>query len=42
LRDVEGLSYEDIAAATGLNLGTMKSKLSRARQELREKLKGLV
>ncbi len=42
LRDVEGLSYEDVAAATGLNIGTVKSKLARARQELREKLKGLV
>ncbi|MFA5334515.1 MAG: sigma-70 family RNA polymerase sigma factor [Candidatus Omnitrophota bacterium] len=42
LRDVEGLSYEDIAGATGLNPGTVKSKLSRARQELRKKLKGLV
>jgi RNA polymerase sigma-70 factor (ECF subfamily) len=41
LRDIEGLSYEDIAEATGLNIGTVKSKLSRARQELREKLKGL-
>ncbi|MFA5164227.1 MAG: sigma-70 family RNA polymerase sigma factor [Candidatus Omnitrophota bacterium] len=42
LRDIEGLSYEAVAEATGLNLGTVKSKLARARQELREKLKGLV
>jgi len=41
LRDIEGLSYEGVAEATGLNLGTVKSKLARARQALREKLKGL-
>ena len=42
LRDVEGLPYEEISEVTGYNLGTVKSKLARARQELREKLKGLV
>lgn len=42
LRDVEGLSYDEISETTGYNLGTVKSKLARARQELREKLKGLM
>ena len=42
LRDVEGLSYEEIAQITGLHLGTVKSKLSRARQAVKEKLKGWI
>jgi RNA polymerase sigma-70 factor (ECF subfamily) len=42
LRDVEGLSYDEISEITGYNLGTVKSKLFRAREELRKKLKGLV
>jgi len=42
LRDVEALSYEDIADATGYNLGTVKSKLARAREQLRKRLKELI
>jgi len=38
LRDIEGLSYEEIINITGYRLGTLKSKLSRARHELRERL----
>ena len=34
----EGRSYEEIARVTGLSLGTVKSRLSRARQMLRERL----
>jgi RNA polymerase sigma-70 factor (ECF subfamily) len=42
LRDIEGLSYDEIADITGLNLGTVKSKLARARMDLREKLKDVI
>ena len=38
LCDVEGLSYEMIAQITGFSIGTIKSKLSRARERLRKKL----
>src|SRR5262249_886468 len=34
----EGRSYEEIARETGLSLGTVKSRLSRARHMLRERL----
>ncbi|MGQ0543392.1 MAG: RNA polymerase sigma factor [Blastocatellia bacterium] len=38
LRDVEGKSYDEVAAVLGLGLGTTKSRISRARNLLREKL----
>jgi RNA polymerase sigma-70 factor (ECF subfamily) len=38
LRDFEGLSYEEIATALDLPLGTVRSRLHRARTDLKEKL----
>ncbi len=38
LFEVEGLSYEQIAELEGVPVGTIRSRLSRARAELRERL----
>jgi RNA polymerase sigma-70 factor (ECF subfamily) len=38
LRDVEGLSYEEIARALDLEPGTVRSRLHRARLDLKDKL----
>jgi RNA polymerase sigma-70 factor, ECF subfamily len=40
LRDVEGLSYEEVAATLEISVGTVKSRLSRGRAELRRRLEG--
>ena len=40
LRDIEGLSYEEVALALEINVGTVKSRLSRGRGELRRRLAG--
>lgn len=39
LREIQELSYEEVAAVLGLGLGTTKSRISRARALLRDKLK---
>ena len=38
LREVEELSYEEIAEMTGVRLGTVRSRLARAREELRRRI----
>lgn len=42
LRDIEGLDYESIGKVLGCSKGTVRSRLHRARVELREKLRPLL
>ena len=42
LTEIEGMSYEDAAEAIGCPIGTVRSRIHRARNELREKLRLLL
>jgi RNA polymerase sigma-70 factor (ECF subfamily) len=41
MRDIEGLSYEEIAEALHLSLGTVKSRISRGRELLKHRFSGI-
>ena len=41
LREIQELSYEEIAGITGIGLGTVKSRMNRGRAKLQEMLKDL-
>lgn len=40
LREIEGMAYEEIAELTGVSLGTVKSRIARARARLQSQLQG--
>ena len=40
LREIEGLSYDEIAEVLGVTLSTVKTRLFRARNELKDRLRG--
>jgi RNA polymerase sigma-70 factor (ECF subfamily) len=42
LRDIEGMSYQDIAGVLELEIGTVKSRLNRARRNLRDLLQAVL
>lgn len=41
LRDIQGLSYEEISEISGLSIGTVKSRINRGRTQLQKLLKNI-
>jgi RNA polymerase sigma-70 factor (ECF subfamily) len=41
LREIDGMSYDEIASALEIPVGTVRSRIFRARQELTDRLKRL-
>jgi len=42
LREIEGLSYEEIAVTMGCPIGTVRSRIFRARDAISERLRPLL
>jgi RNA polymerase sigma-70 factor (ECF subfamily) len=42
LREIEGMSYEDIAAVMNCPIGTVRSRIFRARETIAEQLRPLL
>ncbi len=42
MRDIQGISYNEISATLSISLGTVKSRIARARSAMQEKLRGTI